>query len=121
LRFVNEETLEMANGFLKGKTALVTGGARNLGRASAEMLARHGANVMVHYHGEKARADAEQTAALVRDAGGAAELGAAELSETTQVGSLFDRTITRRECKVGVLLHARSRKEHERRCGVVAR
>jgi NAD(P)-dependent dehydrogenase (short-subunit alcohol dehydrogenase family) len=85
----------MANGFLKGKTALVTGGARNLGRASAEMLARHGANVIIHYHGEKARPDAEQTAALVRDAGGTTELVAAELSEKTQVLSLFERTMTR--------------------------
>lgn len=34
---------------LRGKTALITGGARRLGRAIALELADHGANVVVHY------------------------------------------------------------------------
>ena len=34
---------------LSGKTALVTGGSRGIGRASALALARIGAQVMVHY------------------------------------------------------------------------
>jgi NAD(P)-dependent dehydrogenase (short-subunit alcohol dehydrogenase family) len=35
---------------LHGKAALVTGGARRLGRAIALALATAGANVMIHYH-----------------------------------------------------------------------
>jgi len=85
----------MAERFLRGKTAVVTGAARNLGRGFAEMLARQGANVAVHYHDEHARADAEETASLVRSAGVEAELVAADLSDTKQVRSLFDRTMTR--------------------------
>lgn len=34
---------------LSGKTALVTGGSRGIGRASALALARAGARVLVHY------------------------------------------------------------------------
>ncbi len=35
---------------LKGKTALITGAARRLGKATALTLARHGVNIVVHYH-----------------------------------------------------------------------
>jgi NAD(P)-dependent dehydrogenase (short-subunit alcohol dehydrogenase family) len=59
------------------------------------MLASRGANVIVHYHGPKARSDAERTAALVRDAGVEAELAGADLSDTAQIRTLFDHTLTR--------------------------
>ena len=39
---------------LKGKTALVTGASRGIGRASALALAKLGAQVLVHY-GQAAR------------------------------------------------------------------
>jgi pteridine reductase len=42
---------------LRGKTALVTGGAKRVGREIALALARRGANIVVHYHtsGSEAR------------------------------------------------------------------
>ncbi len=43
---------------LKGKTALVTGSARRIGRETALALAREGANVIVHYR--KSGADAAE-------------------------------------------------------------
>ena len=62
---------------LSGKTALVTGASRGIGRASALALAKAGAQVLVHYGaGEKAAA---AVVAEVRKAGGRAEKLAADL------------------------------------------
>ena len=85
----------MKEGFLRGKAALVTGATRNLGRAFAVMLAGHGANVMVHYNGEKSRADAEEACKLARATGSAAELVSADLTDTAQARKLFDRALDR--------------------------
>ncbi|HUJ11347.1 MAG TPA: SDR family oxidoreductase [Verrucomicrobiae bacterium] len=41
---------------LKGKTALITGAARRIGREIALGLARHGANIVVHYNSSAAEA-----------------------------------------------------------------
>src|SRR3982075_1347677 len=62
---------------LSGKTALVTGASRGIGRASALALAKAGAQVLVHYgSGEKAAA---AVVAEIRAAGGRAEKVAADL------------------------------------------
>jgi len=62
---------------LSGKTALVTGASRGIGRASALALAKAGAQVLVHYgSGEKAAA---AVAAEIRQAGGRGEKIAADL------------------------------------------
>jgi 3-oxoacyl-[acyl-carrier protein] reductase len=66
----------MAN--LTGKTALVTGASRGMGRAAALALAAAGACVLVHY-GSSAK-EAEAVVAEIRKAGGRAEAVAAELS-----------------------------------------
>jgi len=51
---------------LAGKVAIVTGARNNLGRAFAVGLAKNGANVVVHYHREETKAEAEETAKRVR-------------------------------------------------------
>jgi NAD(P)-dependent dehydrogenase (short-subunit alcohol dehydrogenase family) len=63
---------------LSGKTALVTGASRGIGRASALALAKLGAQVLVHYG--RARGEAEAVAKEIRDAGGRAEIVAADLA-----------------------------------------
>src|SRR5260370_27467145 len=63
---------------LSGKTALVTGASRGMGRASALALAGMGAQVLVHYSsGVK---DAEAVVAEIRNGGGPAHAVAADLS-----------------------------------------
>ena len=55
---------------LKGKTALVTGASRGIGRAIAVALAQQGASVVVNYSGSEAAA--AETVELVKAAGGEA-------------------------------------------------
>ncbi|WP_030709876.1 SDR family oxidoreductase [Streptomyces sp. NRRL F-2580] len=62
-------------GVLKGKTALVTGGSRGIGRAVAERLARDGALVAVHY-GHNEAAAMETVAGIEAAAGRAFAIGA---------------------------------------------
>jgi 3-oxoacyl-[acyl-carrier protein] reductase len=64
---------------LKGKTALVTGASRGIGRASALALAQAGAQVLVHYSSSEKEADA--VVAEIRKGGGKAEKVAADLRD----------------------------------------
>ena len=62
---------------LSGKTALVTGASRGIGRATALALAEAGAHVLVHY-GRSAR-EAESLVAEIRTKGGRADATSADL------------------------------------------
>ncbi len=64
---------------LSGKTALVTGASRGIGRASAVALAKAGAQVLVHYSSSEKEADA--VVAEIRKAGGKAEKVGADLGQ----------------------------------------
>jgi 3-oxoacyl-[acyl-carrier protein] reductase len=63
---------------LSGKIALVTGGSRGIGRASALALAKAGAHVLVHYG--RGKQEAESVAAESRAAGGRADVLTADLA-----------------------------------------
>ena len=56
---------------LEGKTALVTGGSRGLGRAICLHLARAGAFVIVNYGSSSVAA--EETLGMIRESGGDGE------------------------------------------------
>jgi NAD(P)-dependent dehydrogenase (short-subunit alcohol dehydrogenase family) len=75
---------------LAGKVAIVTGARANLGRAFAEGLAKLGADVVVHYHREATRDQAEETARLVRAAGSRGELTVGDLGDAANVKRMFD-------------------------------
>lgn len=63
---------------LSGKTALVTGASRGIGRAAALSLAQAGAQVLVHYGSGQKEADA--VVEEIRKSGGRAEKVGADLS-----------------------------------------
>ena len=70
---------------LNGKTALVTGASRGMGRASALALAAAGAQVLVHY-GRGAK-EAEGVVAEIRKGGGRADAIAVDLATADGAGT----------------------------------
>jgi 3-oxoacyl-[acyl-carrier protein] reductase len=63
---------------LSGKTALVTGASRGIGRASALALAKAGAKVVVHY--SRGAKEAESVVTDIRNAGGRADTISVDLA-----------------------------------------
>ena len=73
--------------YLKGKIALVTGGSRGIGAATAVALAKQGANVVLTYRNKAARA--EEVAEEVRSHGVRAMTMAVDLTVREDVDSLM--------------------------------
>ena len=76
---------------LAGKVALVTGGARNIGRAIARSLAAGGAAVVVNAN--TSRPDAEETVAMIDADGGRAILHLADVTDAPAVTAMADATV----------------------------
>jgi NAD(P)-dependent dehydrogenase (short-subunit alcohol dehydrogenase family) len=76
----------VASGGLSGRLAVVTGGARGIGRAICETLARDGADIAVL---DLDLAGAEQTAGLVRQAGRAAAAFRLDVADEHAVEAFF--------------------------------
>ncbi|MEO0400735.1 MAG: SDR family oxidoreductase [Pseudomonadota bacterium] len=74
---------------LEGKVALITGSARNMGRAFAVSLAARGADIVVHHHAADSVADAEETARLVQENGVRALITSGDLSSSSAVEAIF--------------------------------
>jgi 3-oxoacyl-[acyl-carrier protein] reductase len=78
---------------LLGKVALITGGARNIGRAIARSLAAGGAAVMVN--ARTSRAQAEETVTMIEQAGGKAAVHIADVTDPGEVAALIEATVER--------------------------
>tara|TARA_R110002051_G_C8769269_1_gene503245 strand:+ start:17397 stop:18155 length:759 start_codon:yes stop_codon:yes gene_type:complete len=76
---------------LKGKTAIVTGGGRDIGSAIAAKLAAEGANVAINYFASSTGADA--TVAKIKSAGGKAIAIQGDLNKQTDVDALIAQTL----------------------------
>jgi 3-oxoacyl-[acyl-carrier protein] reductase len=74
-----------------GKVALVTGGARNIGRAISRALAAGGAAVMVNAN--TSREAGEETVAMIEKAGGRAALCMGDITDPKAVQHLVDETV----------------------------
>ena len=77
-------------GILAGKTALVTGGASGIGRATALAMAREGARVAVSDLSEESAAS---TVALINQAGGQAIAIGGDVANEADVQAMVARTI----------------------------
>ena len=77
---------------LAGKVALVTGGARNIGRAICRSLAAGGASVMVNAN--TSRAEAKLTIAMIHSAGGKAAAYFADVTDPVAVAEMVDATVS---------------------------
>ncbi|MGD9805482.1 MAG: SDR family oxidoreductase [Hyphomicrobiaceae bacterium] len=84
----------MADHSIKGKTVLITGGAKNLGGLLAIDLAKHGAKaVAVHYNSSSAKADADKTVAAIKAAGSNAAAFQGNLTTAGAMEKLFAECI----------------------------
>ena len=75
---------------LKGKVAIVTGGARDIGREVSVQLAKEGAKVVINYFGSET--EANETKKLIIDAGGEAFAVKADMTKWNEVQSMIDQT-----------------------------
>ncbi len=80
----------MAGKELDGRTALVTGGARGIGRATCVLLAREGANVAINYASNEAAA--LETQRLVEAEGAQGQIVQADVSNPEDVARMVGET-----------------------------
>jgi len=80
----------MTNDGIAGKTALVTGGSRGIGREISMLLGKAGAKVAINYVNDGQAALAVQT--RITDTGGEAIAVQGDVSETKQVDAMVAET-----------------------------
>jgi 3-oxoacyl-(acyl-carrier-protein) synthase/NAD(P)-dependent dehydrogenase (short-subunit alcohol dehydrogenase family) len=73
---------------MAGKLVLVTGGARNVGKAIAARFAARGAHVIINFF--HSLDESKRTAAALRDAGGQVDTIRASVAQKAQVDRMFD-------------------------------
>lgn len=74
-----------------GQTILITGGGTGIGKATALLFAKHGANVVVNY--SRSKAEAEETVAAVQELGTRAIAVQANVADNAAVVAMVERTI----------------------------
>ena len=79
-------------GALDGQVALVTGGSRGIGRATAIELGKHGATVAVNYNTNKEAANV--VVKEITGAGGKAQAYQADIANRDQVNAMIDQIVS---------------------------
>jgi NAD(P)-dependent dehydrogenase (short-subunit alcohol dehydrogenase family) len=80
----------MVEAVLQGKTAIVTGGSKGIGKAVARIFSQAGANVALAARGLE---DLEQTVKEIEAAGGKALAVRTDVTDSEQVQNLVDQTV----------------------------
>jgi 3-oxoacyl-[acyl-carrier protein] reductase len=87
---------------LNGEIALVTGGSRGIGRACAVALGRAGAEVLVNYVSNAAKA--EETCAAIRGEGGKASAVAFDIANAEQTQQVIE-AILKEKKRISILVN----------------
>lgn len=87
---------------LEGKTALVTGAGRGIGKQIALALASQGAFVIINYNGSRQRA--EETLKEITDAGGSGVTAGCDVSDFAACGEMIQNLI-REYGKIDILVN----------------
>ena len=88
---------------LKSRVAVVTGGARDLGRAISVKLASEGANVVINYYDNEA--DALETLKQVQDAGSKGIIVQGDMTKAIDVKRVFDEAIKAFGTEIHILVN----------------
>lgn len=88
---------------MKGKVAIVTGGARDIGRQVSLKLAQAGAKVCINYFNNKEQA--EETLQMIKDAGGEATLVHGDMTKSADVTALVKACTDAYGDKIHVLVN----------------
>src|SRR5262245_2886790 len=87
---------------LNGKVALVTGGAKRVGKAIVHTLAARGCRLVVHYH--TSTIEAEETVRELLAAGHETIALQADITQETEVERMIEATISR-FCRIDILVN----------------
>lgn len=88
---------------LEGKVAVVTGGARDLGRAISVKLASEGAKVVINYFDNPD--DAEETLKLVEKTGSKGIIVQGDMTKAEDVKRLFDEGVAAFGARIDILVN----------------
>jgi 3-oxoacyl-[acyl-carrier protein] reductase len=88
---------------LKNKVAIVTGGARDIGRAVSVKLAAEGAKVVVNYFQKEE--DAKETLQLIKNNGGQAIAVYGDMTKPADITSLIDKTLEAFGQEINILIN----------------
>ena len=88
---------------LEGRTALITGGGRGIGRATAIRLAREGARIAINYKGNAEAA--EEAKRLVEKGGGKATLIQGDVSVDDQAENVVKSALAFGEGRLDILVN----------------
>lgn len=88
---------------LAGKVAIVTGGARDLGRAVSVRLAAEGAKVCVNFFNNEE--EAKETLDLIRNVGGEGIIVHGDMTKAAEVKNLVDETVKAFGGRIDILVN----------------